>query len=77
MEYWELLIEVPYNSVFPKHPSIELTLLSNYISLLECRLCFGLSMWNGKDPILKERLFGLTGQEVRDRDTEQYSARYS
>jgi hypothetical protein len=27
------------------------------------RLCFGLSMWNGKDPILKERLFGLTNAE--------------
>ncbi|HWZ22160.1 MAG TPA: hypothetical protein VNW06_05870, partial [Cytophagaceae bacterium] len=26
-------------------------------------LCFGLSMWNGKDPILKERMFGLTGAE--------------
>src|ERR1039458_4587225 len=22
-------------------------------------LCFGLALWNGKDPILKERLFGL------------------
>ncbi|HIG26618.1 MAG TPA: glucosidase [Verrucomicrobiales bacterium] len=29
----------------------------------ECRLCFALAMWNGKDPILKERLFGLTGNE--------------
>src|SRR5213595_2618850 len=29
----------------------------------ECRLCFGLALWNGKDPILKERLFGLTGSE--------------
>src|SRR5678815_6078814 len=27
------------------------------------RLCFGLALWNGKDPILKERLFGLTGEE--------------
>jgi len=26
-------------------------------------ICFALSMWNGKDPILKERLFGLTGSE--------------
>jgi hypothetical protein len=26
-------------------------------------LCFALSLWNGKDPILKERLFGLTGNE--------------
>jgi len=29
----------------------------------ECRLCFALCLWNGKDPILKERLFGLTGPE--------------
>jgi len=29
----------------------------------ECRLCVGLALWNGKDPILKERLFGLTGPE--------------
>ena len=29
----------------------------------ECRLCLGLTLWNGKDPILKERLFGLTGPE--------------
>jgi Glycosyl hydrolase family 63 C-terminal domain len=26
-------------------------------------LCFSLGLWNGKDPILKERLFGLTGPE--------------
>ena len=29
----------------------------------ECRICFGVALWNGKDPILKERLFGLTGPE--------------
>jgi hypothetical protein len=29
----------------------------------EGRLCFALALWNGKDPILKERLFGLTGEE--------------
>ena len=29
----------------------------------ECRLCFSVALWNGKDPILKERLFGLTGPE--------------
>src|SRR5579862_4048118 len=29
----------------------------------ECRLCFAVALWNGKDPILKERLFGLTNQE--------------
>jgi hypothetical protein len=26
-------------------------------------LCFALALWNGRDPILKERLFGLTGSE--------------
>ena len=29
----------------------------------ECRLCFALALWNGHDPILKERLFGLGGPE--------------
>ena len=29
----------------------------------ECRVCFALALWNGKDPILKERLFGLGGPE--------------
>jgi hypothetical protein len=29
----------------------------------QCRLCFALALWNGKDPILKERLFGLTGPQ--------------
>jgi hypothetical protein len=27
------------------------------------RICFALALWNGRDPILKERLFGLTGSE--------------
>ncbi|MBV8569017.1 MAG: glucosidase [Acidobacteriaceae bacterium] len=27
------------------------------------RLCFALALWNGRDPILKERLFGLTNNE--------------
>lgn len=27
------------------------------------RLCMGLALWNGRDPILKERLFGLTNSE--------------
>src|SRR5215213_11124994 len=26
-------------------------------------LCFALAMWNGRDPFLKERLFGLSGKE--------------
>ncbi len=29
----------------------------------ECRLCFSLALWNEKDPILKERLYGLTNSE--------------
>ncbi|HKY33202.1 MAG TPA: glucosidase [Candidatus Polarisedimenticolia bacterium] len=29
----------------------------------QCRLCFALALWNGRDPILKERLFGLAGPE--------------
>src|SRR5437899_510074 len=27
------------------------------------RLCFALALWNGRDPILKERLFGVTGNQ--------------
>jgi Glycosyl hydrolase family 63 C-terminal domain len=30
---------------------------------VEQRLCLGLALWNGRDPILKERPFGLTGGE--------------
>lgn len=29
----------------------------------QCHLCFGLALWNEKDPILKERFFGLTPHE--------------
>ena len=29
----------------------------------QCRLCFSLALWNERDPILKERLFGLSGPE--------------
>ena len=29
----------------------------------QCRLCFALALWNGKDPILKERMFGVSGTE--------------
>src|SRR5262245_1723129 len=28
-----------------------------------CRLCLSLALWNGRDPILKERLFGLSNAE--------------
>ncbi len=27
------------------------------------QICFSIALWNGRDPILKERLFGLTGNE--------------
>ena len=30
---------------------------------VEQRLCLALALWNGRDPILKERIFGLTGGE--------------
>jgi hypothetical protein len=30
---------------------------------VEQRLCLGLALWNGADPILKERAFGLTGEQ--------------
>jgi hypothetical protein len=30
---------------------------------IEQRLCLGLALWNGHDPILKERIFGLNGSE--------------
>lgn len=33
------------------------------ISDYDQNLCFAIALWNGKDPILKERLFGLTNQE--------------
>ncbi len=29
----------------------------------QCRLCFSFALWNGRDPILKERLFGVTGPQ--------------
>ncbi|MFN7926061.1 MAG: glucosidase [Bryobacteraceae bacterium] len=37
------------------------------------KLCFALALWNGRDPILKERLFGLTGNEGRHgEDVKEY-----
>ena len=29
----------------------------------QCRLCFALALWNHRDPMLKERLYGLTGTQ--------------
>jgi hypothetical protein len=37
------------------------------------RLCFALALWNGQDPILKERLFGLTNSESNHgEDVKEY-----
>jgi hypothetical protein len=37
------------------------------------RLCFALALWNGKDPILKERMFGLTnGESNHGEDVKEY-----
>ena len=33
------------------------------ISDFKQRLCFAFAFWNGRDPILKERLFGVTGPQ--------------
>ena len=36
-------------------------------------LCFALALWNGRDPILKERMFGLTNSEGNHReDVKEY-----
>ena len=36
-------------------------------------ICFALSMWNGRDPMLKERIFGLTGsQGNHGEDVKEY-----
>src|SRR3954467_13655702 len=43
------------------------------ISDAKQRLCFALALWNGKDPILKERLFGLTnGESNHGEDVKEY-----
>src|SRR6516164_1069273 len=37
------------------------------------RLCFAVALWNGKDPVLKERLFGLTNsQGNHGEDVKEY-----
>jgi len=36
-------------------------------------MCFALALWNGRDAILKERLFGLTGnQGNHGEDVKEY-----
>ena len=40
---------------------------------IEQRMCLGLALWNGRDPILKERIFGLTGAEANHgEDVKEY-----
>ena len=40
---------------------------------VEQRLCLALALWNGRDPILKERAFGLTGaQGNHGEDVKEY-----
>ena len=40
---------------------------------VEQRLCLGLVLWNGRDPILKERMFGLTGAQANHgEDVKEY-----
>jgi hypothetical protein len=40
---------------------------------IEQQLCLGLALWNGRDPILKERAFGLTGSEANHgEDVKEY-----
>jgi hypothetical protein len=40
---------------------------------IEQRMCLGLALWNGRDPILKERIFGLTGAEANHgEDAKEY-----
>src|SRR3954469_955558 len=41
---------------------------------IDQRLCVALALWNGHDPILKERSFGLTGAEANHgEDVKEYS----
>jgi hypothetical protein len=43
------------------------------ISDIEQRLCFAVALWNGRDSILKERLFGLTnGEGNHGEDVKEY-----
>jgi Mannosylglycerate hydrolase MGH1-like glycoside hydrolase domain len=40
---------------------------------IEQRFCLALALWNGRDPILKERMFGLTGAEANHgEDVKEY-----
>lgn len=40
---------------------------------IQQRMCFAVAFWNGRDPILKERIFGLTGNEGNhSEDAKEY-----
>ena len=40
---------------------------------VEQRFCLALALWNGRDPILKERMFGLTGAQANHgEDVKEY-----
>ena len=44
-----------------------------WVSDVEQNLCMALALWNGRDPILKERMFGLTGpQGNHGEDVKEY-----
>ena len=46
--------------------------LAGFSDVLQ-RFCLGLALWNGRDPILKERIFGLTGpQGNHGEDAKEY-----
>ena len=47
---------------YPRTEAADAALLAGF-SDVEQLLCLGLALWNGRDPILKERLFGLTNSE--------------
>jgi hypothetical protein len=40
-------------------------------------VCFALALWNGRDPILKERLFGLTGSEGSHGEKDELNGDYA
>jgi hypothetical protein len=42
------------------------------ISDINQNLCFALALWNGRDPIIKERLFGLNSKRTREDVKELY-----
>ena len=39
---------------------------------VEQRLCLSFALWNGRDPILKQRIFGLTDSEGHGEDAKEY-----